>query len=163
MENLKPSMNLVSSPYPLGLNQRGYSTGLPSGLGQLLGLPAKTNPLADIIGQADPHGFQSHLDQTPQTKLTQPHFILNPRIRKFRYPSPLFIDGLSFRRLHLGLKGCHLGRRFAPYPRSASLRPGATLGLKGTAPTVRSLRSVAASQRSSLSFLGFIQQHLASR
>src|SRR4030042_7187948 len=143
MENLKPSIKVISSSYPPGLNRRGDSTGLPSGLGQLLGPPAEANPLADVIGQASPHGFQSRLDQTTQAKLTQPNFVFDPRIGKLCHPSPLFIDGLSFRRLHLGLKCGHLGRRFTPYPRSPSLRPRATLGLKGTAPPVRNLRSAA--------------------
>jgi hypothetical protein len=161
MENLKRSINLISSPYPPALNRRGYSTGIASGLGQSLGFPAKANPLADIIGQTGPQGLQSYLNQPTQPKLTQPDFVLNPRVRKLRHASPLLIDGLSFRRPHLRLKRCHLWRRFAPDQRSSSFRPRATLSLKPTNPTVRSPRSVAASQRSSLPFLSFIKQHLA--
>src|SRR4030042_1516182 len=88
---------------------------------------------------------------------------LNPRIGKFRHASALLIDGLSFRRLHLRLKCYQLWRRFAPYQRSPSLRPRATLGPKLTPPTPRSLGSVATPQRSSLSSLGFIKQHIARR
>ena len=161
MENLKPSINLNSSPYLLGLNRRGYSTGLALGLDQSPGLPAKANPLADVIGQTGPQGFQSHLNQSTQPKLTQPNFVLNPRIRKLCHAGPLLIDGLSFRRLHLGLKRCHLWRLFTPYQRPPSFRPRTTLSLKRTNPTVRSLGSVAASQRSSLPFLSFIKQPLA--
>src|SRR3972149_6799514 len=161
MENLHPLTNLIPPPYPLGLNRRACSTGFPSCMGQLLRLPAEANPLADVVGQTSPHNFQSHLDQTTQAKLTQPNFIFDPRIGKLRHPSPLLIDGLSFRRLHLGLKGGHLARRFTPYHRSPSLRPRATLGLKATPPTVRNLRSVTASHRSSRSFLGLILKHLA--
>src|SRR4030042_2032676 len=161
MENLKPSINLNSSPYPLGLNRRGYSTGVGSGLDQSLGLPAKTNPLADVIGQTGPQGLQSYLNQPTQPKLTQPDFVLNPRVRKLRHAGPLLIDGLSLWRCHLGLKRCQFRGLFAPDQRSPSFRPRATLGLKRTNPTVRSPRSVAASQRSSLAFLSFIKQRLA--
>src|SRR3990170_843277 len=163
MENLPLLTNLIPSPYPLGLSRRGCSTGFSSDMGQLLRLPAEANPLADVVGQTSPHSFQSHLDQTTQAKLTQPNFIFDPRIGKLRHPSPLLIDGLSFRRLHLGLKGGHLGRRFTPYHRSPSLRPRATLGLKATPPTVRNLRSVAASHRSPRSFLRLIRQHFPRR
>src|SRR4030043_100122 len=161
MNNLKLSINLNSSLYPLGLNPRGYSTGFALGLGQSLGLPAKANPLADVIGQTGPQGLQRHLSQPTQPKLTQPNFVLNPRIRKFRHPSPLLIDGLSFRHLHLRLKCNHFWRLFAPYQRSPSLRPRATLGLKRTSPTVRSLGSVAVSQCRSLPLLSFIGPYLA--
>ena len=158
VNNLKLSINLHSSISPLDLYPRGYSSGLASGLGQPLRLPAKANPLADVIGQTSPQGLQSDLGQATQPKLTQPYFVLNPRIRKFRHPRPLLIDSLSFRRLHLRLKCYHLWRRSAPYQRSASLRPRATLSLKLTPSTLRSLSSVATPQRRSLLLLRFIKQ-----
>src|SRR4030042_4169856 len=163
MENLHLLTNLTPLPYPLGLNRRGYSTGFPSCRSQFLRLPAKAYPLADVIGQTGPQGFQSHLDQPTQPKLAQSNFVLNPRIGKFRHTSPLLIDGLSFRRLHLGLKRCQFRGLFAPDQRSPSLRPRATLGLKLTSPTLRSLGSVPAPQRSSLPLLSFIYQYLAPR
>src|SRR4030065_565036 len=153
MENLKRSINLNSSPYPPTLNRRGYSTGTASGLGQSLGLPAKANPLADIIGQTGPQGLQRYLNQPTQPKLTQPDFVLNPRVRKLRHAGPVLIEGLSFRRPHLGLKRCQFRGLFAPDQRSPSFRPRATLGLKRTNPTLRSPPPVAGSQRSSLPFL----------
>src|SRR4030043_766056 len=143
MENLKTSINLNSSPYLLGLHRRGYSTGLALGLGQSLGLPAKANPLADIIGQTGPQGLQRYLNQPTQPKLTQPDFVLNPGIWKLRHAGPLLIDGLSFRRPHLGFKRRQFRGLFAPAQRSPSFRPRATLGLKRTNPTVRNPRSVA--------------------
>ena len=154
MENLRPSICLNSFAYLLSFDRsRDYLAGLSLDLGQPLGLPAKAYPLADVIGQTSPHGFQGHFNQSTQTELTQPNFILNPRIGKFRHSGPLLIDSLSFRRLHLGLKGCYLRRRLAPYHRSPSLRSRATLGLKGTAAALRRLRSVAASHRSPLPLL----------
>src|SRR4030042_1117081 len=163
MENLNPSINLNSSPYPLGLNRRGCSRGIASGLDQSLGLPAKANPLADVIGQTGPQSLQSYFNQSTQPKLTQPYFVLNPRVRKLRHTSPLLINGLSFLTRGLRLKCYQFWRCFAPYQRSPSLRPRATLGLKGTAATVRRLRSVAVSHRSPLPLLGFVLQHLARR
>ena len=161
MNNLKLSINLNSSLPPGGFNPRGHSTGFALGLGQSLGLPAKANPLADVIGQTDPQGLQSYLGQPTQPKLTQPNFVLNPRVGKLRHTSPLLIDGLSFRRLHLCLKCYDLWRRFAPYQRSASLRPRATLRLKLTYPTLRSLGPVTTPQRRCLPLPSFISQHLA--
>src|SRR3990172_6109703 len=163
MENLGSSVNLNSPLYPPGINRRGYSTSIASGLGQSLGPPAKANPLTDVIGQAGPQGLQRYLNQPTHPKLAQPNFVLNPRVRKLRHPSPLLIDGLRFRRLHLRLESDDFWRCFAPYHRSPSLRPRAALGLKLTCPTVRGLGSVTVSQHSSLSLLGFISQYLACR
>src|SRR5512139_41651 len=159
MENVKPSITLNSSPYPLGFNRRCYSAGLALGLSQSLGPPAKPNPLTDVISQTSPQGFQSYLSQPTQPKLTQSNFILNPRIRKFRHTGALLVNLLSLRRLHLCLKRLQFRALSAPDQRSPSSRPRTTLGLKRTSPTVRSSRSVAAPQRSSLSFLSFIKQH----
>src|SRR5512136_2054702 len=139
INNLKLSINPHSSANPLDLNPRGYSTGLALGLSQSLGLPAKPYPLANVIGQTGPQRLQSDLSQPTQPKLTQPYFVLNPGVRKFRHTRPLLIDGLSFRRLHLRLKCHHLWRPFAPYQRSTSLRPRTTLDLKLTPSTLRSL------------------------
>src|SRR4030042_2865525 len=111
MKNLRPSINLNSSLSPSGVNPKGYSTGFPLGLSQSPRLPAKTNPLTDVIGQTGPQGLQSHLSQPTQPKLTQPNFVLNPRVRKLRHTTPLLIDGLSFRRLHFRLKCYYLWRR----------------------------------------------------
>ncbi len=163
VNNLKLSINLHSSISPLDLYPRGYSSGLASGLGQPLRLPAKANPLADVVGQTSPQGLQSDLGQTTQPKLTQPYFVLNPRVRKFRHPRPLLIDSLSLRRLHLRLKCYDLWRRSAPYQRLASLRPRATLRLKLTPSTLRSFGSVATPQRRSLLLLSFIEKYLARR
>src|SRR4030065_1334445 len=101
MEKLKPSINLLSPPSPPGLNQRGYSTRLASGLGQSLGPPAEANPLADVIGQTGPQGFHRPLDQTSQAKLAQPNFVLDRRFGTLRYAGRLPIDPLGFRCLHL--------------------------------------------------------------
>src|SRR4030042_2981030 len=136
MKNLKHPIKFISSPYPSGVNRRSYPTSIASGLGQLSGLPAKANPLADVIGQTGPQGLQRYLSQPTQPKLTQPNFVLNPRVRKLRHAGPLLIDLLSFRRPHLGLKRCQFRGLFAPDQRSPSFRPRATLGLKRTNPTV---------------------------
>src|SRR5271157_1325011 len=137
MENLHPLTNLIPPPYPLNFNRRGRSTSFPSCRSQLLRLPAKANPWADVIGQAGPQGLQCYLCQSSQPKLAQPNLVLNPRVRKLRHPSPLLVNGLSFRRLHLRLKSDDFWRCFAPYQRSPSLRPRTALSLKLTCPTLR--------------------------
>jgi len=38
---------------------------------QSLGFPAESNPLADVIRQTGPQGFQTYLGQTAQAKLMQ--------------------------------------------------------------------------------------------
>src|SRR4030042_5339432 len=100
MENLRPSICLNTFACTLGFDRRrGYPAGLSLDLGQPLGLPTKAYPLADVIGQTRPQSLQSYFNQSTQPKLTQPHFVLNPRVRKLRHTSPLLINGLSFRRL----------------------------------------------------------------
>ena len=57
----------------------GFNCG-PQASSALHGLPAQTNPLADVIGQASPHRFHADLGQTAQAELTQPELVLDPGI-----------------------------------------------------------------------------------
>ena len=47
------------------------------------GPPAQTDPLANVVGQTSPQGFDPNLNQATQTKLPQPKLLLNPRIGEF--------------------------------------------------------------------------------
>ena len=106
-------------------------------LSQQFRFPTKPNPLADIIGQASPQGFQSYLDPTAQLKLTQPHFLFDPGVRKLCHPGAFLIDLLSFGRLHLRFKGHQFSRLFRAYQRAPFFSSRTTASLKRTALAIR--------------------------
>src|ERR1700752_5196958 len=58
-------------------------------MGQVLRFPTKTNPLANIIGEASPQGLKPHLNHTAQPKLTQTKFVFDPGVGKLCYCGPL--------------------------------------------------------------------------
>src|SRR5215831_2239166 len=163
-------MNSVSrsmkNPWPLGLGSEhhpkvGFFNSLS--MSQSLGLPTKTNPLANIVGEASPQGFQTHFDHTAQAKLAQPHLLFNPGVGKLGYPGSLFIDLLGLFGLHLRFKRNQLSGFVPAQQRAAFFTPRTTASLKPTVPTIRGPRPVTPLNPASLPLLCFKVQKLIGR
>src|SRR4029077_18604189 len=118
----------------------GSSFDSPLSLSQPPGFPTKTNPLANIIGEASPQGLQAYLDHTAQAKLTQTHLLFDPGVGKLCDPGSLFVDLTGLFSLHLGFKRYELSGLFHAHQRTSLLGVGTTLSLKPTAPTIRQSR-----------------------
>src|SRR5919109_1217291 len=131
----------------------GFKRG-PQSSSALLGLPAQTNPLADVIGQASPQSFHPDLNHPAQAKLTQPELIFKPGVGGLSHPGALLVDLDRLLGLHLGLKGQHGLTLLLTQHRAAFFTTRTTLRLKGTRPTHRSTRSVAPLDPALLFLLG---------
>ena len=156
----------IRSSLPLFLWPRwpsGAFLDLLLGLSQQFRFPTKPNPLANIIGEASPQGFQPYLDQTAQPKLTQFHFLFDPGVRKLCHPGALLVDLLGLGRLHLRFKRSQSSRLVHAQHRATFFTPRTTASLKRTAPALRGPRAVAPFDPAALSLLGFKTQNLAGR
>src|SRR5574341_769598 len=132
-------------------------------LSQQFRFPTKPNPLANIVGEASPQGFQPHLDPTAQPKLTKPYFLFNPGVGKLCHPGALLVDLLRFGRLHLRFKRYQFSRLFHAYQRAPFFIFLTTLSLRRTATAICPSRPVAPFDRAPLSFLGFKAEQFACR
>src|SRR5437764_2579825 len=107
--------------------------------------PTQPDPLLQVIGQASPKNFTTHLDQTPNAEATQPQLFLDPEVRKFSNLFTLAVNSLRFRRFHLLHKGVHqrviLGAYNRPSLRGFA-RSRTALCLKRTAAASRALGSI---------------------
>src|ERR1700757_2277254 len=103
--------------------------------------PAESNPLGNVVGQARPKGFPARLDQPAQAELPQAQFLFNPGIGKFGHRSPLPINLLGLRGLHLLPELLHRRRVHRAGQRTRrALRT--TLRFEGTTLAGRGLGSV---------------------
>src|SRR5712692_9877433 len=110
-KSFKPAIK-ASWPFYYGFDHHQQVWFLNSmlSMSQPLGFPTKTNPLANVVGEASPQGFQPYLHHTAQPKLAQTKFVFDPGVGKLCYPSSLLIDLLGLFGLHLGFKRCQLSR-----------------------------------------------------
>src|SRR6266540_3358347 len=132
-------------------------------MSQPLWFPTKTNPLANVVGEASPQRLQPHLNHTAQPKLTQTKFVFDPGVGKLCYPGPLLVDCTSLFGLHLRFKRCQLSRLVHAEQRAPFFTLRAAASLKRTAPTIRWPRLIAAFNPAFLSLLCFKLQKLACR
>src|SRR6266849_8141497 len=132
-------------------------------MSQPLWFPTKTNPLANVVGEASPQRLKPHLNHTAQPKLAQTKFVFDPGVGKLCYPSSLLIDLTSLFGLHLGFKGSQLSRLVHAQQRAPFLTRRTAASLKRTAPTIRWPRPIAAFNPAFLSLLCFKLQKLACR
>src|SRR5262245_19285389 len=95
------------APKRRSINREGCRSGRTAASGRCCQgrPPSQTDPLTNVVSQTSQYSFDSYFLETSQSKLSQPEFLFDPGMGKFRNSRSLSIKLLPFGALHPDPKG----------------------------------------------------------